>query len=111
MSEAQKAPEQIVADFEAQHGEVVHAKTPMGLVVLRPPTDAEHQRFVEQLMDDKKKNNVSFMKQLILDCRVYPDADQMAAILRRYPALVQSLADALHTIGGGGIEVHVGKSS
>ena len=109
MSE-QKTPEQIVADFEATHGEVVHARTPMGLVVLRPPTDGEHQLFVEALMDDKKKNNVSYMRQLVMNCRVHPGPDEFVAMLKRYPALALSLADALHTIAGGGIEVHAGKS-
>ena len=104
-----KSSDQILDSMKAEHGDrIVHAETPMGLVVCRPPTLGEHKRFSDKI-GDARKSNSDAMKELVVCCRVYPEREDFKQIIERFGALCRLLADALDDAAGGDIEVHTGK--
>jgi len=94
---------------EGDYLEVLDVKSPWGSLVFRPLTDSEYHRLSDKL-GDSRKSDFSAQREAVLGCRLYPDADQFMALLRRKPGLTTAIVNALFKMSGGDIDIEVGKS-
>jgi hypothetical protein len=74
-------------------------------IIGRNPTRAEWKRFMSYNRDDKKKDDA--FEVLLFDCRVFPDAPALEAMLDLKPGLIESFGKVLSEMAGltGGAEV------
>lgn len=106
---AVKTDDDVIEEMRAEYGErVVAAKTPSGLIVCRPPTEPEHQRFQDKL-GDARKSNTNAYKEMVLACRVHPERNEFRDICKKHPALYRTVADKLDDAAGADIEIVAGK--
>jgi hypothetical protein len=68
------------------------------VVVAKPPSEGEYERFTAMVMDDEQKPKA--MKTLVLACVVYPPRDEFRALIKDRPALVGSIGKELHSMAG-----------
>jgi bifunctional DNA-binding transcriptional regulator/antitoxin component of YhaV-PrlF toxin-antitoxin module len=93
--------EKLIATLKEQHGDRLElvADEDLGIeVVVRPPTDAEWDRFVAQGSDESQRHHAP--KSLARACVVYPAGDELRALLQKYPAFTVSISKELVEMAG-----------
>jgi hypothetical protein len=100
---------------EEQHGKLIEdlrVKLGPGVTILeaageivgvKSPSRVAYSRFREYMMDDRRK--VQANEALVIDCLVYPPAgSEREAIFDRRPALIDTFANELIKMAGGGAD-------
>lgn len=99
----------IVSALKVAHEDVAAFKLKTGdLIVVRKCNQAERARFVDRLSKKDKEPMSTTLKELTLSCVVHPSRDEARALLDRYPALYDKLANKAYELAEGEIE-EVGK--
>jgi hypothetical protein len=108
-AESTKATKQIVQELKEKHEELAKlAMEGFATLYFRPPTPGEWARYVDGV---KGKGSLqSAGKQLVLACLVHPAADVAEEVLRKKPAAVMPIADAIGQLGGGDQELELSKA-
>lgn len=81
------------ARLEEQHKEIRVLKLGGQVVVVRPPTEPEHFRFMDDSTSEKKSKSRA-MKALGMSCVVVPDRETVAALCADKPMRYVMLANA-----------------
>jgi hypothetical protein len=93
-------PEEVSRLRAAHPGCDLHfRKTEFAEVVLRPASLAEYERFLTDAREPAARTTA--MRRLVSQAVVYPDDKEFGALVERYPAIVQVLADEVIEISGG----------
>ena len=69
-------------------------------IIVRKPGRADYSRFLK----DAPKNTYAAMRQMVMDCRLAPDPDAVAAMFEENPGLVTTFGDKVAALAKGGIE-------
>lgn len=93
--------DKLIASLKEQHGDRIElvADEDLGIeVVVRPPTDAEWDRFVAQGADESQRHHAP--KALARACIVYPAGDELRDLLKKYPAFTVSITKEIVEMAG-----------
>jgi len=93
--------------LKAEHGEVYLVESGGVAVVVRPPRSPEYKRFRSLVMDEKRRPDA--LERLTRDCVVWPDPEELDALLERRPALAEVVGGKLLELAGAAEEVEIKK--
>ncbi len=93
--------EEQIADLKAKHGarlEMISDESGDLEVVVKPPPEAEWDRFTTMLLDDEQKPRA--MKTLVRSCVVYPEAAELKRLIAEQPGIVSTIGGQLSEMAG-----------
>lgn len=99
----------ILADLKKQHGRIIHAATPEGvLLAFRAPTLEEYEDYQEKVRSNAPIG--AARRELAHRTRLLPaTSDELNAEFQRYVVLPQIITEELYEIGKAGIQFAVKK--
>jgi hypothetical protein len=81
-------PPEVISKLKAEHGGLRLLGNDDGCAIFRCPTTQEWQRFLDQMAEPETK--AAAVKQLVIDCCVYPPEAQFFALIERKPGIVNA---------------------
>ncbi len=103
-----------LAELQAKHGddaEVYPLEAAGVRVICRTPSEAEMDRFESEMEKEKGKRPIHAVKKIFRQCCLYPEAAELASIIKKKPGLPLTFGQAVLTHAGYLEQELVGKAS